>query len=210
MLDDALENGWDNNIGGFYDEGYYFKGKNGITITADTKNWWAQAEGLNTLLLMAGRYPDDKHQYFEKFKTLWKYVQTYLIDHEHGDWYQGGLDKQPNYKTALKGQIWKGTYHNFRALLNCVEQLNPDTIKPSTPKNLKQVTRGSSSTLTWQPSKDNIRVIGYNIYRNNKKIGFTPLTNFTVDGNVPKARSGITVQAIDLPGNRSGLSNMVN
>ena len=40
MVDHALRNGWDNNAGGFYDEGYYFKNKPGLTITLKTKNWW--------------------------------------------------------------------------------------------------------------------------------------------------------------------------
>src|SRR5690606_40790989 len=52
MVDHALRNGWDDEVGGFYDEGYYFKGADSIRIIRDTKNWWAQAEGLNTLLLM--------------------------------------------------------------------------------------------------------------------------------------------------------------
>lgn len=134
MVDDALDNGWDNSVGGFYDEGYYFKDKPGITITEDTKNWWAQAEGLNALLLMADQYPNDPHQYYQKFKVLWQYVQTYLIDHEYGDWYQGGIDKQPHYKMALKGQIWKGTYHVFRAFMNCINRLEGDR-----PQNKKRV-----------------------------------------------------------------------
>ena len=125
MLDHALTNGWDNQVGGFYDEGYYFKDKPGITILADTKNWWAQAEGMNTLLLMADYYPNDKMQYFQKFQQLWTYVQTYLIDKEHGDWYEQGIDKQPQYKTALKGRIWKGTYHNLRSFINCIQRLDP-------------------------------------------------------------------------------------
>ena len=123
MVDNALENGWDKDLGGFYDEGYYFKGDDNISIISESKNWWAQAEGLNTLLLMADHFPDDPHQYFEKFKLLWKYTQTYLIDHVHGDWYDEGLDKEPGRKTALKGQIWKATYHNYRSLSNCVDRL---------------------------------------------------------------------------------------
>lgn len=126
MVDHALANGWDNKVGGFYDEGYYFKDKPGMTILADSKNWWAQAEGMNTLLLMSDYFPEDKNQYFDKFQLLWNYVQTYLIDKEHGDWYEGGLDKQPQYKTAAKGRIWKCTYHNLRALINCVDRLDPD------------------------------------------------------------------------------------
>lgn len=123
MVDHALQHGWDNKAGGFYDEGYYFKNKPGITIIKETKNWWAQAEALNTLLLMADRFPDDKMQYFRKFKQLWHYAQTYLIDHEYGDWYEGGLDKEPQKRKALKGHIWKATYHQYRALSHCIQQL---------------------------------------------------------------------------------------
>lgn len=123
MVDHALQNGWDSKLGGFYDEAYYFKDKTDITTLLDSKNWWAQAEGLNTLLLMADRFPNDKMAYFEKFKQLWNYTQTYLIDHVHGDWYEEGLDKEPQRKTALKAHIWKGTYHNYRALENCIKRL---------------------------------------------------------------------------------------
>ncbi|MGN6179415.1 MAG: AGE family epimerase/isomerase, partial [Mucilaginibacter sp.] len=123
LVDHALRNGWDNNKGGFFDEGYYFKGDSKITITLNTKNWWAQAEGMNTLLLMSRLYPNDKMNYFNKFRKLWDYTRTYLIDHDHGDWYDEGIDNSPSHQTALKGQIWKATYHNYRALVNCITQL---------------------------------------------------------------------------------------
>lgn len=122
MVDQALKNAWDTTVGGFYDEGYYFKNKPGLTITRSTKNWWAQAEGLNTLLLMADQYPNDPLQYMEKYKQLWQYTQTYLIDHQYGDWYEGGLDKEPERKTGLKGHIWKSAYHTYRSLTNCVDR----------------------------------------------------------------------------------------
>ena len=123
MVDHALRNGWDSIVGGFYDEGYYFKGDDKITILKDTKNWWAQAEGLNTLLLLSDLYPNDPMQYEAKFKQQWQYIQHYLIDHEYGDWYESGADKSPNIKTALKGHIWKGSYHTYRSLSNCVNRL---------------------------------------------------------------------------------------
>jgi cellobiose epimerase len=123
MVDHSLAKGWDDTVGGFYDEGYYFKDKQDITIIRDTKNWWAQAEGLNTLLIMADMYPDDEHQYYEKFKKMWTYIDTNLIDHEHGEWYAGGLDKEPQQKTTLKGHIWKACYHQYRAMSNCVQRL---------------------------------------------------------------------------------------
>jgi cellobiose epimerase len=208
MVDHALRNGWDNMIGGFYDEAFYFKDNGAISILKDTKNWWAQAEGLNSLLMMSDYFPDDTLQYFQKFKTLWKYVQTYLIDHEHGDWYAAGLDKEPQMKTALKGQIWKGTYHSFRALANCVARLKPDKIPPSLPGNGRLETSNHTAKLTWNPSFDNQNVLGYNIYFNKRRIGFTPLTYFFLNG-FKKTSGELFIRAVDLQGNESGFSRGV-
>lgn len=43
-------------------------GRDTITILLDSKNWWAQAEGMNTLLLMSDRFPKDPMQYYQKFQ----------------------------------------------------------------------------------------------------------------------------------------------
>jgi cellobiose epimerase len=126
MVDQALRNGWDDSLGGFYDEGYYFKDKPGLTITDKSKNWWSQAEALNTLLMFSDMYPNDTMHYRQKFFKEWQYVQRYLIDHMHGDWYEEGLDNEPQQKTGLKAQIWKGSYHNFRALMNCINRIDED------------------------------------------------------------------------------------
>lgn len=123
IVDHSLDAGWDEKVGGFYDEGYYFKGKESIKITKDSKSWWAQAEGLNTLLIMAKLFTNDERNYFQKFRKQWTYINKYVIDHQHGDWYAGGLDKEPEQAKALKGQIWKASYHQYRALSNCVSLL---------------------------------------------------------------------------------------
>jgi len=105
MVDHALQNAWDNDRGGFYDAGYYFKNKTGLTIISKEKNWWSQAEALNSLLLMSDLFPNDPTHYYDKFKQQWKYIQTYMIDHTYGDWYANGTDIEPKIKTALKGHI---------------------------------------------------------------------------------------------------------
>jgi len=58
-----------------------------------------------------------------KFKQKWNYIKTYMLDHTYGDWYSNGLDIDPNIKAALKGHIWKGNYHQFRSMMNCVDRL---------------------------------------------------------------------------------------
>ena len=124
MVDHSIETGWDKTVGGFYEAGYYFRNQEKVTIINDTKNWWAQAEGLNSLLMMADLFPADPHNYKLLFLMQWDYIKIYLIDHEHGDWYAGGIDKEPGQKLAMKAQIWKCNYHNSRSLMNCLKRLD--------------------------------------------------------------------------------------
>jgi mannobiose 2-epimerase len=125
MLDHALANGWDAENGGFWEAGYYFKGDEKLTIIQHTKNWWAQAEALNVLLIMSKIFPDEKI-YQEYFVKQWNYIKTYLLDYENGDWYEGGIDKEPHFKDGPKGHIWKAAYHTGRALMNCIQVLSKD------------------------------------------------------------------------------------
>jgi mannobiose 2-epimerase len=125
MLDHAIENGWEKDNGGFVDAAYYFAGERKCTIIRDTKNWWAQAEAINVLLMMSKIFP--REQIYEKyFVKEWNYIDKFILDHEHGDWFEGGLDKEPHYKTGRKGHIWKGCYHTGRSLMNCTKMLSRD------------------------------------------------------------------------------------
>jgi mannobiose 2-epimerase len=125
MLDHALANGWDKDSAGFFDEGYYFEENGKCEIIKDTKNWWAQAEGLNALLLFSKIFPEEK-RYFELFLRQWEYVKENLIDQELGGWYWGSIEKEPGSKFGSKSSIWQGTYHNGRALMNCMVMLADD------------------------------------------------------------------------------------
>ncbi len=125
MLDHAIRNGFDESVGGFYDGGYYFKGSDTCSIINDHKNWWAQAEALNALLLFSNIFPNEK-KYSEYFMRQWDYVKKYILDHENGDWFEGGIDKEPHFKTGPKSHIWKCTYHTGRALMNCITLLTDE------------------------------------------------------------------------------------
>lgn len=128
MVDHAIANGWDSQNGGFFDAAYYFAGDEKCTIIQPTKNWWAQAEALNVLLIMSKIFPESK-VYPEYFVKQWAYVKNYLLDREHGDWFEGGLDKEPHFKTGPKGHIWKCNYHTGRAMMNCIKMLAKDDFK---------------------------------------------------------------------------------
>ena len=88
------------------------------SIVRPEKTWWAQAEMLNAMLMFSTFYPDDAHHYAQRAAETWHYIQTYQIDSEHGGWYENGLDANPESEKWPKSHIWKGAYHNSRALLN--------------------------------------------------------------------------------------------
>lgn len=151
MVDHALENGFDNVNGGFYEEGYYFRNEATCSIIKDTKNWWAQAEALNIFLIMSKIFPNE-NKYIDTFMKEWEYINKFIIDHEYGDWFWGGLDKEPHYKKEPKGKIWKGTYHTGRALMNCIVMLadeNHSLYKSS--KGFRDLVKKSNEFIThWE------------------------------------------------------------
>jgi cellobiose epimerase len=123
MVDHTIEHGWDDEIGGVYDAGYYFAGEDSLTITDPGKVWWGQAEALHSLLLAAEYFPDDPYEYFELFEQQWEYIKEYLLDPVHGDWYNAGIDEEPQSVQSPKSTIWKGNYHTVRALLGVKKML---------------------------------------------------------------------------------------
>lgn len=123
MVDHAIENGFDQELGGFYDAGYYFKGSDKCTIIKPVKNWWSQAEGLNSLLLMYRIFPEEE-KYYAYFIKLFNYINTYFIDQQFGGWFEGGIDKEPHLLKGPKGHIWKAAYHEGRSLMNCIKLLS--------------------------------------------------------------------------------------
>lgn len=121
MVDHALAHGWDGENGGFYDGGYYYE-PTICTLENRAKVWWTQAEGLNSLLLMAKLYPNETG-YYDQFKKQWNYINTYMIDPINGGWYHEGLDTNPQAQYDAKAHVWKANYHNVRSLINVIQML---------------------------------------------------------------------------------------
>lgn len=125
MVDHSIDNGWDDSNGGLYNEGYYFKGSDTITVIDKSKVWWVQAETLNSLLLFSKLFPEEE-KYYNCFLKLWEYMKIWLIDHEYGGWYYDGLDNNPDSKKINKTSDWKVNYHESRSLMNCIEMLTDE------------------------------------------------------------------------------------
>ncbi|MFN8206975.1 MAG: AGE family epimerase/isomerase [Bacteroidales bacterium] len=122
LVDHSLKNGFDWKCGGFYNEGYYFKGRDTIAILDKNAQWWTQAEGLNALLLMAELFPLEK-QYSDAFLLEWSYIDQWILDKRNGEWFFNGSNYNPSVVNAPKATVWKCNYHNSRALMNCIRML---------------------------------------------------------------------------------------
>lgn len=117
LVDHALAYGWDNAIGGFYDEGTTFG-----PAEHKTKQWWVEFESLNALLLMHEKYGRETPRYFDAFLKQWRFISDHQIDSEfHGIYEEIGPDG--SVQNTTKGQIWKAAYHDGRALLNVSARL---------------------------------------------------------------------------------------
>lgn len=118
LVDHALRYGWDEKLGGFYQDGTTMG-----EPERKTKEWWVEFEGLNALLLMHERFGKQTDVYFKAFQLQWDFIQKYQIDSEfHGVYTMVGEDGKP--AVDVKGSIWKGAYHDGRALMNVSERLN--------------------------------------------------------------------------------------
>ena len=127
MVDHVLAQGWDQKYGGIFDVGYYFKGDDHVTILTTEKSWWAQMEAMNALLMMSLLFPEQSH-YSDRFIDQWRFIKTYLIDHENGGIYSRPIDYNEEAKSFNKAQAWKGPYHTSRALMNCVFMLRQNQL----------------------------------------------------------------------------------
>jgi mannobiose 2-epimerase len=120
LVDHALELGWDETHGGFYD-----KGTPGGKATGLEKIWWVQAEGMNGLLLMHERYGKETDRYYRAFLKEWTFVDQYVVDRKYGDWFWSvGPAGEPDTQHHEKGGMWKDPYHQGRALMQSIERLH--------------------------------------------------------------------------------------
>ena len=118
LIDHALHYGWDEHLGGFYQDGTTMG-----ESERKTKEWWVEFEGLNALLLMHERYGRQTDMYFNAFQLQWDFIQKYQLDSQyHGVYTMISEDGQPS--VPIKGSIWKGAYHDGRALMNVSDRLN--------------------------------------------------------------------------------------
>lgn len=87
-----------------------------------------------------------------------------------------------------------------------------DATKPSTPSSLKvTATANTTVSLSWKASTDNVKVVGYYIYRNGSStpVALVTGTTYTDSGLARRTSYTYTVKAVDAAGNLSSASSSV-
>lgn len=116
MVDTFLKEGYDTKTHSALYE-YFTK-----TDTYDRdRHWWVQVEAMEGLA-NAYRITGDK-TYRTKVFQMWQYVQTYLIDKVHGEWFWRIDDDGYPVDSEPKVSMWKCPYHNGRALMRLIEKM---------------------------------------------------------------------------------------
>ena len=128
LVDHALDWGWDEQYGGFYDKGDVFAGRAYDT----TKVWWTQAEGLNALLLMHRKHGDKTDRYWKAFRKQWDFIEAHMIDPAHGGWFGETTRDGTLIGDGRKATQWKACYHTGRALMNVSKML--EEVEKAAPK----------------------------------------------------------------------------
>ena len=86
------------------------------------KHWWPQAEAM-VGYFNAFQISGD-NLLLEKTLHIWNFINKYMIDKVHGEWY-GRVNKSGiPYKSDVKAGFWKCPYHNSRACLEIFERIN--------------------------------------------------------------------------------------
>lgn len=97
------------------------------------KHWWQQAETLVGFMNAFQLTGDTK--YWDTVKLSWNFINTYLIDHEKGEWFtklnrlgvpfkiEPPDDPSPYYRNDWKIDPWKCPYHNGRAMMEMMRRI---------------------------------------------------------------------------------------
>ena len=104
----ALEEGWDERVGGFV----YTVEFDGRPFNRD-RYWWTHAEAIGAASVLARLTGDPLYERW--YRTFWDFVDTHFVDHRRGGWYPQ-LDRH----NAPTETPWKGKpdlYHSLQSYL---------------------------------------------------------------------------------------------
>ncbi len=89
--------------------------------------WWCYAEAvvgyIDQWQVLLEKEPLQASINYELAEAAWDYIQSHLIDREHGEWYWAILPDGTPDTSNDKAGFWKCPYHNSRMCLELIERL---------------------------------------------------------------------------------------
>jgi mannobiose 2-epimerase len=85
------------------------------------KHWWVQAEAMVGFFNAWQISKDAK--FLNASLGTWHYVQSNILDKEHGEWYWGRREDGTIMDNEDKVGLWKCPYHNSRACIEIIRRL---------------------------------------------------------------------------------------
>ncbi len=84
------------------------------------KHSWPQAEAMLAFVVLAQL--TGEAEWMERAIKSWKFIQQYLVDAQHGEWYWG-INREYEKMDKDKAGFWKCPYHSTRSLLEVLYRL---------------------------------------------------------------------------------------
>jgi mannobiose 2-epimerase len=86
------------------------------------KHWWVQAEAM-VGFFNAWQISKDA-RFLNASLGTWHFVQSHILDKEHGEWYWGRTESGAVMANEDKVGLWKCPYHNSRACIEIIRRIN--------------------------------------------------------------------------------------
>jgi mannobiose 2-epimerase len=119
MVEAALDEGIDPDGGMVYEatpEG----------LVQPNKEWWPQAEAV--VGFINAYQLSSEARFLEAALESWDFIETYLIDRTHGEWFRYVTRDGAVGMDAPKVSFWKCPYHNGRACMETIERLGTEPV----------------------------------------------------------------------------------
>ena len=158
-----------------------------LTCTTGNLSWTASSDNIGVTAYDI--YHDGQHMVRVGGTTLTTALT--LVPGANWGFYVNAIDAAGNVSQAST------------TLTVSIPQCQVDTTPPSVPTNLRGTTSGTTATLTWNASTDNIRVTAYDIYRNGSKVGSTAELTYTESALTANTSYQYAVAARDAQQNTS-------
>lgn len=143
------------------------------------------------------------------FKKYWTNASG--TSNESGE-YMARAFKGTHEIVATRGTIQNRMEVSFENDTTIVIHLIPDRGAPTQLQNLKATNTATTATLSWEPSTDNVKVIGYDVFEGQNKVNTSAITatSFKVTSLNQASSYSFTVVAKDTAGNVSLASEPVS